>query len=320
MTQVTPEILKKLSEKFSYKALSWRAGDSPVTREDGLYAAALPYLDARDVQNRLDDVVGPENWKSEFTISPQGHIICRLSIFINGNWISKEDGSAIEQGSRAREFNAKAGFSDALKRAAVAWGIGRYLYAYRAELVKLASDNHSLSYIPALPAEFLLESEQGEAQTREITPRINPPARTAEAEKTVAPVATTSAPATPAPAAQVAPAKAAEVPAKPVVADVPADIPAAQPVNTPAAKAALEAALGETTTATVDAGAVSVEAIVAGMDAAQNKVFDNITHRINTGLAASMLRGFITAGSTNLTQDARNHLLRLLDEREAKKA
>jgi len=84
---------------------------------------ALAYLDARDVMDRLDEVCGPENWQSLFDETPRGRVICRLGIRIGDDWVYKSDGA----GDTDVE-GEKGGISDALKRAAVSWGIGRYLY------------------------------------------------------------------------------------------------------------------------------------------------------------------------------------------------
>lgn len=84
---------------------------------------ALAYIDARDVMDRLDGVCGPENWQDEYTVSPTGLTICRIGIRVGDQWVWKSDGA----GETAVE-KQKGGISDALKRAAVHWGIGRYLY------------------------------------------------------------------------------------------------------------------------------------------------------------------------------------------------
>jgi hypothetical protein len=71
---------------------------------------------------RLDDVCGPENWRNEFQQIP-GAFLCGLSVRIGDEWVTKWDG--------AQESNieaTKGGISGAMKRAAVQWGIGRYLY------------------------------------------------------------------------------------------------------------------------------------------------------------------------------------------------
>jgi hypothetical protein len=112
-----------LAKPFPESAIHWRAQN--VTG-DGTKALALAYLDARDVMDRLDEVCGPAGWQTYYDETPTGRVICKLSILIDGEWICKSDGA----GSTAVE-GEKGGISDALKRAAVAWGIGRYLYALK---------------------------------------------------------------------------------------------------------------------------------------------------------------------------------------------
>ena len=52
-----------------------------------------------------------------------GRTVCELSLKINGVWITKTDGA----GDTNIE-GEKGGLSDAFKRAAVKFGVGRYLY------------------------------------------------------------------------------------------------------------------------------------------------------------------------------------------------
>lgn len=112
--------LKNLASEFPREAVHWRA--QTLTR-NGDKALALAYLDARDVMDRLDSVCGPENWQSRYTETPRGRVLCEIGIRIGDEWIWKSDGA----GDTAVE-GEKGGISDALKRAAVQWGIGRYLY------------------------------------------------------------------------------------------------------------------------------------------------------------------------------------------------
>ncbi|WP_173931357.1 Rad52/Rad22 family DNA repair protein [Chelativorans sp. Marseille-P2723] len=116
----TVEDIKKLFAEFPPEDVHWRA--QTVTR-DGTKALALAYLDARDVMDRLDSVCGPENWQDRYEFNGP-RTVCYLSIRIDGEWITKADGA----GDTAVEAE-KGALSDALKRAAVKWGIGRYLYA-----------------------------------------------------------------------------------------------------------------------------------------------------------------------------------------------
>lgn len=111
----------KLSAPFPPEAIHWRAQN--VTDRNGGSALALAYIDARDVMDRLDAVAGPANWATTYEETAKGRILCRLSIRHEGEWIMKTDGA----GDTDVE-GEKGAISDALKRAAVSWGIGRYLY------------------------------------------------------------------------------------------------------------------------------------------------------------------------------------------------
>src|SRR5262245_56661773 len=87
----------------------------------------LQYITARTVMNRLDDVLGPANWWDEYL--PQEHsVICRLTIRLpDGTTLTKSDAGGYAGMSDSGDDD-KSGFSDAFKRAAVKFGIGRYLY------------------------------------------------------------------------------------------------------------------------------------------------------------------------------------------------
>jgi hypothetical protein len=116
----------KLAAEFPRDAVSWRA--QSVTK-DGKKAMALAYIDARDVMERLDGVCGPGNWQDRYEFAGP-RTICYLSIKIDGEWVTKADGA----GDTAVEAE-KGAISDAFKRAAVKWGVGRYLYALDAPWV-----------------------------------------------------------------------------------------------------------------------------------------------------------------------------------------
>jgi hypothetical protein len=109
-----------LSAEFPRESVSWRA--QSVTK-DGAKAMALAYIDARDVMERLDQVCGPAGWSDSYVETAKGRVICSIAIKTEEGWISKSDGA----GDTAVEGD-KGGISDAFKRAAVKWGIGRYLY------------------------------------------------------------------------------------------------------------------------------------------------------------------------------------------------
>jgi hypothetical protein len=111
--------LKALAAEFPRNVVSWRA--QSVTK-DGTKAMALAYIDARDVMERLDAVCGPDGWQCDY---PHAAIktVCRIGIKVGDEWVWKANGAGDS------DIEAEKGaLSDAFKRAAVLWGIGRYLY------------------------------------------------------------------------------------------------------------------------------------------------------------------------------------------------
>lgn len=87
----------------------------------------LHYVTARTVMNRLDAVVGPENWWDEYAPSDNS-VLCRLSVRLpDGQTLTKSDAGGYA-GMADHGDDDKSGYSDAFKRAAVKFGVARYLY------------------------------------------------------------------------------------------------------------------------------------------------------------------------------------------------
>src|SRR5262249_38300687 len=64
----------------------------------GNRALALAYIDARVIQDRLDEVLGVEGWQDRYRRLEDGTVICRLTLRIGEEWITKMDvGSPSEQ-------------------------------------------------------------------------------------------------------------------------------------------------------------------------------------------------------------------------------
>lgn len=117
------DIFNALVAPFPKDFIEWRVGSTNQDRSKGM---ALPYIDARAVMDRLDSVVGPGNWQDRYPHA-NGKTVCEIGILIERDsgpeWIWKSDGAG------DTDFEAEKGaLSDAFKRAAVRWGIGRYLY------------------------------------------------------------------------------------------------------------------------------------------------------------------------------------------------
>jgi hypothetical protein len=114
--------LSRLKEPFAPTDVEWRIGRAGKNAK-GIWATCLAYITNRAIMDRLDDVAGPGNWRNEYKEAPAGGVLCGLSIRIGNEWVTKWDGA----GNTEMEA-VKGGLSGAMKRAAVQWGIGRYLY------------------------------------------------------------------------------------------------------------------------------------------------------------------------------------------------
>jgi hypothetical protein len=122
--------LKALQEPFADNEIEWRVGSTTKDKKKGMM---LAYVTNRAIMNRLDDVLGTENWHDTYRELHKG-IVCTLSIRldVDKEWIVKEDGADV-----TNIEPTKGGLSDAMKRAAVKFGIGRYLYDAESVWVEL---------------------------------------------------------------------------------------------------------------------------------------------------------------------------------------
>lgn len=117
----------RLKEPFAESDIEWRLQSCGKTRDGKIWARPLAYITSRAVQERLDDVCGPDGWQSSITKQGDAYL-CTLSIRVEHDdgtteWISRTDGAD------STDIEAvKGGISGAIKRSAVLFGVGRYLY------------------------------------------------------------------------------------------------------------------------------------------------------------------------------------------------
>jgi hypothetical protein len=139
------EIRDQLRAPFHPSKLHWRVG---ATNKDKTSAIALAYLNARDVMNRLDDVMGYD-WQNKYSLSDSGLLICDIGLKINSEWIWRANGAG------ASDIEAEKGqASDAFKRAAVLFGVGQYLYSLETMWTPIKAQGRSyvIAQNPTLPA------------------------------------------------------------------------------------------------------------------------------------------------------------------------
>lgn len=121
-------MLKQLKNPFPPQFVKYRVGATNKAKTKGI---CLFYIDAREVMKRLDDICGIEGWQREMEAVTSANglvgVNCKLSLLVPGTdggvWISKSD-----FGEPSNTSPLKGASSDALKRAAVNFGVGRYLY------------------------------------------------------------------------------------------------------------------------------------------------------------------------------------------------
>ena len=167
---MTNEQAKALEYPFPANEIEWRVLCTTKDKAKGQVAA---FVDSRAIQKRLDAVLGRDNWQNHLcTVAGKDNSgtahICEISIYYadRGEWITKSDGA----GSTDIE-PIKGGLSNAFKRAASMWGIGRYLYDLKNIWIPLKDGK----YIPddQFPA---LEKQYNRFVAQLLSAAANPPA------------------------------------------------------------------------------------------------------------------------------------------------
>jgi hypothetical protein len=125
---------------FDVRVVLWRVGSTNKKSEERrtgdpkarpTKGQGLAYIDARIVMERLDAVCGPAGWQARYSHA-NGKTVCDIGIKCGEEWIWKANGAGDS------DIEAEKGaLSDAFKRAAVLWGIGRYLYDVDSPWVEL---------------------------------------------------------------------------------------------------------------------------------------------------------------------------------------
>lgn len=141
------DLSQELKAPFTAKQVHWRVGATNVNKDDSLkwgdnpVTIPLAYLDARDVMERLDEVFGVNGWQAEYPF--QG--CCRIGALFainsdakNLQWLWKSNGADVTQVE-----GVKGQYSDSFKRAAVLFGIGRYLYDLKTGWMPLEKKGNS---------------------------------------------------------------------------------------------------------------------------------------------------------------------------------
>lgn len=117
---LTPEMLTQLSQPFSANQVSLKVQTNPKETDANGFGQALivAYIDARDVITRLNAVAGGD-WSDSYQ-TVNGGLECALTVCgVTRHDIGSNDNDNEQE---------KSAYSDALKRAAVKFGIGLHIY------------------------------------------------------------------------------------------------------------------------------------------------------------------------------------------------
>lgn len=129
--------LDDLKKEIPFK---WRVQSFSKHKET---ASCVAYVDARDVQDILDKVCGQDKWQCKYE-EHKGNLFCSIGVLVPTKdqgydlWVWKSD-----CGTESNVEKQKGEASDAFKRAAVMWGVGRFLYAK--DIVYLKSNEKKTS-------------------------------------------------------------------------------------------------------------------------------------------------------------------------------
>lgn len=118
------DAMRALREPFDPREIEWRPQQVGIGRNGRPYIRVLAYITNRAIMYRLDDVFGIGGWQSKFNDIPDGGVECGIGCSLDGDhWVWKWDAA-----DKTDIEAIKGGRSSAMKRAAVHWGIARYLY------------------------------------------------------------------------------------------------------------------------------------------------------------------------------------------------
>lgn len=122
---LTPELAAALAAYFPRDEIKWRVQGKVIERQgQPARARVICYLDSVSVMQRLDEVLGPDGYDYDWSagiVSGNDMMTAKGVLTIGGS-------QRADLGEAGNNEKSKGAVRDALKRAAVLYGIGRYLH------------------------------------------------------------------------------------------------------------------------------------------------------------------------------------------------
>lgn len=164
------EMFEKLQALFPVSEIKWKP---QALTQDKKRAMVVAYLDARAIMRRLDDVCGPFGWACQMRPAPNNQMSCAIgikhSVVYPGqdvpavDWVWKEDVGGESEQEKVGD-RTKAAASDAFKRAASMWGIGRYFWNMPRQWVDYDPVKKVLLQTPQVP-DWAVPGGEGQGPT-----------------------------------------------------------------------------------------------------------------------------------------------------------
>jgi hypothetical protein len=151
-------LIKKLAAPFPLSSVGFKP---QATNKEKTKAMMVTYIDARAVAERLDEVF-PLAWWPEYEVMQHTEdrlvLLCRLHVRLDSYTLTRSDvgesdNDDSEQGKEASRW--KSAVSDALKRAAVLYGVGRYVYDLPKPWVEFANGRVTEAGLQKASAEYM---------------------------------------------------------------------------------------------------------------------------------------------------------------------
>ena len=127
------QIANELAAPFTVIGLDGRIYPAHKWKVQTAKGLCVPYIDARQAQQRLNDILGVDGWGNTFIETNGDGLICEITALIEGKEVRKSN-----VGTRTSIEAEKGQASDAIKRAATAFGVGTYLYDMQPVQVKMS--------------------------------------------------------------------------------------------------------------------------------------------------------------------------------------
>ncbi|UFH52502.1 Rad52/Rad22 family DNA repair protein [Spirosoma sp. KNUC1025] len=146
--------LDKLTSPIRPDEVEWRVQNQT---KDGQKLIVVPYVTNRSVMERFDAQFGWDNWENSFQEVGEG-FLCTITVTLaDGRKVSKSDAA-----NRTNVEPVKGGVSDAMKRCAVQFGLGRDLYRYPKVMIQ-TSDKYIPDWAMRLLDNLVFKINQGKS-------------------------------------------------------------------------------------------------------------------------------------------------------------